>query len=222
MPRLTALKAHGDEAEFRRIYRAATALITALVTPAGMVLALFGGEIMWIWTGDRALADQAAPILRWYALGNACLAVTSFTYYLQYAHGDLKRHTVGNLIFAVVLAPAIIIAATRYGGVGAGEVWFAANVLYLLGWTLFVHSRFAPGLHWSWLGRNVVLVALPALAVLFGLRFLSFEWYESRWLDLLKLALAGVAALGLGGLLIPGAPAVLASALRMARARVRA
>ena len=92
LPRLTVLNAEADDAALRRIYRSATAFITALVAPASLILALFGGEIMWVWTGDRGIAAQAAPILRWYSLGNGLLALTAFSYYLQFAHGDLRLH----------------------------------------------------------------------------------------------------------------------------------
>jgi O-antigen/teichoic acid export membrane protein len=214
LPRLTALNAKAEDEALRRIYRQATAFITALVAPASLILALFGGEILWVWTGDRTLAAQAAPILRWYALGNGLLALTAFSYYLQYAHGDLRLHVRGNAVFALVLTPAVVFAALRYGGVGTGIVWFAANLAYLFGWTFFVHGRFAPGLHWRWLGRDIALVALPAAAILTAVRLGALPWYENRVMNLIVLMLAGGLALAASAALVPGVPA---NALALAR-----
>ena len=166
LPRMTALKAKADEVEFRRIYRTGTAVITALVTPAALLLALFAYQVMRVWTGDQAIAAQAAPILRWYAFGSGLQCLVSFTYFLQYAHGDLKLHVWGNSIFAAVLVPAIAVAAYTHGAVGTGVVWFAANLFYVLIWSFIVHGRFAPGLHWPWLGRDVLLVGAPAAVIL--------------------------------------------------------
>src|SRR5262249_34872230 len=149
---------------------------------------LFGENVLWVWTGNRTLAAEAYPILRWYALGNACMALTAFSYFLQYAHGDLRLHVRGNVVFAIVLVPAVTVAAFKWGAVGTGMVWFAANLFYLLCWTALVHARFAPGLHWGWLGRSVSLVGLPAALILISARALALPWYESRVVDLLSLA----------------------------------
>jgi O-antigen/teichoic acid export membrane protein len=216
LPRLTVLKAKGDEYELRRIYRTGTAFVTALVTPASLLLALFGENVLWVWTGDRTISAQAYPILKWYALGNACLSPTAFTYYLQYAHGDMKLHVRGNVILAVLFVPATTFAAFNYGAVGTGMVWFAAGLCYLLGWSFVVHSRFAPGLHWNWLGQSVGLVGLPSAAILLVARLIGLPWYQSRGMDLLMLAVVGCAAFAASAALVPG---VVSSALAMVRPR---
>ena len=217
LPRFSALNAKADDAALRRLYGQATAFIAALVTPASLILALFGGEILWAWTGDRALAAQVAPIVRWYALGNGMLALTAFSYYLQYAHGDLRLHVRGNAVFVLILTPAVVFAALRYGPVGTGVVWFASNLIYLLAWTFFVHGRFAPGLHWRWMGRDIGLVGLPAAAILTAVRFLAIPWYENRLMTLVLLTLTGAVALGASAALIPGAFANASALLRLRR-----
>jgi O-antigen/teichoic acid export membrane protein len=204
MPRLASLAAQGGDTEMRGLYRRATALVSAMVAPASLMLALYGQQVLWVWTGDTRLASEAYPILRWYALGNGLLAITTFAYFLQYAHGDLTLHIRGNVVFAVVLIPAITVAALRYGAVGAGVTWFVANLIYLLGWTFLVHWRFAPGLHWRWLGRDVAVVAAPGVAVLVVMRMVAWPWYAERVVDFLALAVLGLAALAASALCIPG------------------
>jgi O-antigen/teichoic acid export membrane protein len=217
LPRMTALKAKDNEVEFRRIYRAGTTVIAALVTPAALLLGLFGNEVMWVWTGDRAIAAQAAPILRWYAFGTGLQCFTSFSYFLQFAHGDLKLHVRGNVVFAAVLIPATTYAAYTYGAIGTGVVWFAANLFYVLAWTWVVHARFAPGLHWSWLGRDVALVAAPAAAILVAVRLAPLAWPASRLEGFAWLAVLGCVSLAASGLLVPSARKTALAVLRPQR-----
>src|SRR6185369_13770916 len=99
------------------------------------VMAFLAQPLLLVWTKDATVAQKIAPVLFWYALGNACLGVTAFQYYIQFAHGKLRLHVIGNLVFVVMLIPGILWASINYGAVGAGRIWFAENLLFFLGWT---------------------------------------------------------------------------------------
>ena len=193
LPRLTRLQAEGDEAQLIALYRQATRLIAAIAIPAALVLAFFASEVLWAWTGDRQLAQKAAPVLALYAAGYGILAVAAFPYYLQYAKGDLKLHWRGNILFALILIPSIIIAATHYGMVGAGWAWLLSNASFLLLWCPLVHQRFAPGLHRHWLFLDVALPAAVAFFTVCG----PLLWLPlSQQRLLLTAQLLAVASLG--------------------------
>jgi O-antigen/teichoic acid export membrane protein len=142
-----------------------------IVWPVAGVMAAFAEPLLFAWTKDASIAHKAAPVLFWYTLGNACLGVASFQYYLQFAHGKLSLHMIGNAVFVVILIPGVLWASTQYGAVGAGRIWFAENLVFFLVWTWIVHRRFAPGLHWRWLGGDVLPAALCGLCVARGLAF---------------------------------------------------
>lgn len=156
LPRMTALKAQEEIDALHKVYSQITQFISVLVAPASMILAFFAEPVIFLWTGDLAIAKEGAPILFWYAIGNGLLALSAFPYYLQYAYGDLKLHVTGNVIFAITLIPSIFLAATHYGAFGAALVWFGQNLLYLLGWTWLVHRKFMPGKHLHWVCRDVL------------------------------------------------------------------
>jgi O-antigen/teichoic acid export membrane protein len=165
VPRLTYLFSRGDSAEMQNLYRNATQWVAVMVWSIAGVVAFFAEPLLLTWTKDPVLARQASPILFWYALGNACLGMAAFQYYLQFVHGNLRLHLIGNAVFVVVLIPGIILAAVYYGAVGAGRMWFAENLAFLVGWTWIVHRRFAPGLHRRWLSRDVLPIAASALGI---------------------------------------------------------
>lgn len=165
LPRLSRLHAQSAKEASITLYRQATQGMTLTATTIALVLALAAEPILFAWTGDRPLAQNAAPLLQLYALGNGILALTAFPYYLQFARGDVRLHLVGNLVFLVVLAPSIVLATLRHGAVGAGWVWLTANLLYGLLWVPLVHRKFAPGLHLTWLARDIGTIIVPAAIV---------------------------------------------------------
>lgn len=166
MPRMARLHTEGQREELIRVYRNATQLVTVIAGSSAITIAFYAELLLYAWTGNYELATQAAPILRLYVLGNGCLALAAFPYYLQYALGNLKYHLIGNLITVVVLIPGIIFAASYYGGVGAGYVWLGLNSVFLLLWVGYVHRKLVPGLHKEWLLKDILYIASPAIFTL--------------------------------------------------------
>lgn len=150
MPRLARLESEQQYEQMRQVYLNATQFIAIIVVTAGIVLAGVAKPLLYAWTGDLGLATQAAPVLRLYALGNALLALAAFPYYLQYAKGKLKYHFIGSILSVIILIPTIIWAASYYGAVGAGWVWFLTQLTYLLFWVSFVHSKIEPNINIIW------------------------------------------------------------------------
>src|SRR5690606_24034914 len=118
LPRMTNLLANGQEAQMLQMYRKASQVVAIIVVSVATVIAFFGEELIYVWTGDIEAAKWAAPILFWYVLGNALLPLVMFQYYLQYAHGELKLHVIMNTIMAVVTLPTIYLVAINYGAYG--------------------------------------------------------------------------------------------------------
>lgn len=191
MPRMARLEANGDHAGLIQVYRQATQLVSVIAGAVSITLAICAEPLLWAWTGDRTLADQAAPVLALYALGNGILAVAAFPYYLQYAKGDLRLHLIGNTVFVVLLIPTIIWAASKYGGVGAGYVWLGMNLLSFVAWLPLVHRKFEPELNSKWYGQDIFFIVLPLMIVGYGLScFLQLN--GNRWTQLAEITMIGV------------------------------
>jgi O-antigen/teichoic acid export membrane protein len=165
MPRMAKLEAEGDHAGVIQIYRQSTQLVAVIAGSAAVTVSFYAEPLLFLWTGDKVMAQQSAPVLVLYAIGNGILAVSAFPYYLQYAKGNLRLHLIGNVGFVTLLVPAIIWAASRYGSIGAGYTWLAINIFNLLVWVPFVHHKLEPGLNRRWFGLDL-LVIVAAMVVL--------------------------------------------------------
>jgi O-antigen/teichoic acid export membrane protein len=194
MPRMARLEAEGDHAGLIHVYRQATQLAAIVGSSASLTLAFCAETLLLAWTGDRVLAHQAAPVLILYAIGNGILAVSAFPYYLQYAKGDLRLHLIGNAGFVVLLIPAIVWAASQYGGVGAGYVWLAMNLIYFVAWVPLVHRRFEPGLNGQWFVQDVLAIYSMVSMTGYGLITLMPQ-ADNRWWQATEVLVMGLALL---------------------------
>lgn len=174
MPRMARLNAEGKHDEMIKVYRNTTQLVTVICGSAAITIAFTAEKLLFAWTGDAELAKQVAPILRLYAIGNGFLALAAFPYYLQYALGNLRYHLIGNAVTVCLLIPAIVIAASVYGAIGAGWVWLGLNGLIMGLWVGFVHYKLEPGLHVKWITEDIAKIFLPVFFVLWGMSLISF------------------------------------------------
>jgi O-antigen/teichoic acid export membrane protein len=171
LPRLSRLHAEHKAVARDALYRTATRLVAAVVFPIAMTMALFAYPILLAWTGDSVLARETQYVLSLYSIGNAFLVMAAFPYYLQYAHGSLKLHMYGSLLFLAFLIPALIWLTGTYGMTGAGVAWLTVNLVYLLAWVPVVHRRLLHKQHLDWIVRDVLMPAVVSLLVLAPLAF---------------------------------------------------
>jgi len=173
MPTMAKLEAEGDHEGVIQIYRQSTQLVAVIAGSAAVTVSFFAEPLLFLWTGDRVMANHSAPVLVLYAIGNGLLAVSAFPYYLQYAKGNLRLHLIGNVGFVILLVPSIIVAASRYGSIGAGYTWLGINIYNLFVWVPLVHHKIEPGLNRRWFGRDLlgIIVSMVLLGyVLFAIR----------------------------------------------------
>ena len=193
MPRMARLEGEQQHEQMRQVYLNSTQFIAVIVVTAGIVLAGVAKPVLYAWTGDMVLAVKAAPVLRLYALGNALLALAAFPYYLQYAKGNLKYHLIGNIVSVLILVTSIIWAATNYGAIGAGWVWFLTQSIYLIFWVSFVHSRIEPNINILWF--KTFLPSLVTVSIFILLTTIYIEYSGTRPIILLKIIVVSMCSI---------------------------
>jgi len=191
LPRLTKLFAEGRRDALAQLYGNATQAMGVIIYPAIIALAFFSEPIMRVWTGHDDFARHAAPILTLYAAGNGLAAFNFFSYYIQYAQGNLRLYFIGNAILLLFLLPAFIWGGIHYGGVGTGAAWAIANCLYFLFCVPLIHVRFLAGGHWNWLFRDILVVIAPTTLLCWVISLVA-PWPQQRIPLIGSLAAAGL------------------------------
>lgn len=189
-PRMAKLEAEGDEASLISLYRHSTQVVAIIAASIATTFTFFSEPLLWAWTGDEILAEQTAPVLILYSIGNCFLAVSAFQSYLQFAKGNLRLSLIGQCWYTIVFVPAIIWASKHFGAIGAGYVWIATNILFFIVWVPLVHRQFVPNLNKLWFGKDVLPIFL--VCTIFGyLLFFIIPETNSRWLQFCMIASAG-------------------------------
>lgn len=161
LPRLTTTAAT-DEKNTRELYAHYTQITCLVLFPAAFTLYACAKPVLFAWTGDILLARSVNTVLGLYSVGNAIMGVTAFAYYIQYAKGNIRLHVIGNAVFATIYLPTVFWVVKDYGATGAAAAWLVINTVYFVAWVPLVHRAVVPGLHLSWLLRDVLSVALGA------------------------------------------------------------
>ena len=163
-PQLSGLAARAGGAGLSEVYHRGSQLMAVLLAPIAVVAALFSRELLFMWTGDAAVAENAGLVLSLLVLGMLLHGLVQAPYYLQIAHNWWRVILRTNLLLLVALVPLNLLMARAYGGPGAALVWVLLNVCYLLTIPL-AHRRFLRGEQGRWLFEDVFLPLAGALSV---------------------------------------------------------
>jgi O-antigen/teichoic acid export membrane protein len=170
-PRLTQFHQANDRPGLSNLYHVATQYNVVLMGSLAAFLAVFGREVLGIWTQDTRLATDAHPVLAVLAVGMLLNGLMSGPYYLQLAAGwtDLLVRT--NLVMVVAFVPVVYALSVGLGLLGAAIAWVLINLAYLASVTWLMHRRLLPGEAKTWYLDDVArpVIAGGAAAVTLGI-----------------------------------------------------
>ena len=165
-PQFTTHVASADGAHVADIYHKFSQFTAVAVMPASLILIVFARPILFLWSGNPTMTDAVAPLVRVLAFGNMLHGLMHTPYMLQLAYGWTRFNVIVNSFAIVLLLPAIYIAATNYGALGAAYVWVALNLAYLLVATPLMHRKLLPSEMWRWYRLDILFPLLGGLSAI--------------------------------------------------------
>jgi len=176
-PKLTNLVQMGDREEIKKLYHKSAQLVSVLVLPAAIVVALFSKEILLLWTQNSVTAENTHVLASILIMGTAIHCVVHIPYALQLASGWTRLSIYINFVSVLILVPLIIILTKRYGVVGAASVWVILNAGYIIIGIPLMHRRLLSTEKWRWYFTDVGRPFLAAVVVsLTGRCIIQPEW----------------------------------------------
>jgi O-antigen/teichoic acid export membrane protein len=168
-PHFTQLVSQGDEKELTGIYHKSCQLMSLVIIPISVIITLFAPEILFMWTGDRLIAEKSHLLLSLLVTGTALNALGNIPYALQLAHGYTKLAVYQNLASVIILVPLIFWATNHYGAAGAASIWVILNLGYMFIGIHILHKKFLKQEKMRWYSQDIgmpflgiLLIALPA------------------------------------------------------------
>ena len=156
-PKFTQLVASAEESNLITLYHKGCRLLSVLVLPAAITIAIFAKEILDLWLDDPMAVQNAHQILTLLMIGTALNAVMTLPYALQLAHGWTRLAFYKNVIAVVLLIPLMVWMVQMYQGLGAAWVWIILNLGYLIIEVPIMHRRLLKGEMGKWYGRDIIL-----------------------------------------------------------------
>jgi len=163
-PRLTQLHQEGDQRGLAHLYHRATQYSAVLMGGIGLFLAVFGREVLVLWTQDAALADKTYAVLWILVIGMILNGIMNTPYYLQMAAGWTDLLVRVNAVMVVMFVPLIYVLAQTFGVTGAAASWVLLNLVYAVAVAQLMHRRLLPSEKRDWYTKDVLLPLVAAAA----------------------------------------------------------
>lgn len=156
-PRFTQLVSLGDEEGLRELYHHSCQLMSVLILPIAVVIALFSKEVLFLWTGNLTTVEHTHQVLSILITGTALNGLMHLPYAVQFAYGWTKLALYTTIVAVILLTPLTIQMTFWYGGIGAATVWVIFNGGVFLVVIQLMHRRLLKGEQWRWYLEDVGL-----------------------------------------------------------------
>ncbi|MHB1354751.1 MAG: oligosaccharide flippase family protein [Anaerolineae bacterium] len=164
-PQLTNLVALDRKEAVKILYHKSAQLMSVLVLPAALIVALFSRDIMLLWTRNPITAENAYLLVSILVLGVAFNGLMNIPYALQLANGWTRLSLIVNLGSVLLLVPSMILLSMWFGGVGAASAFLIQNAAYLIISISIMHRRLLPTEKWHWYWYDIGRPLLAALVI---------------------------------------------------------
>lgn len=159
-PKFTQLAASADESSLIQLYHKGCQLLSVLVLPVAITIAIFSKDVLALWLGNAMAVQNGHQILTLLMIGTALNAVMTLPYGLQLAYGWTTLAIYKNIVAVILLVPLMVWMVQMYQGIGAAWVWIILNLGYFIFEIPIMHRRLLKGEMAKWYGCDVMLLAV--------------------------------------------------------------
>lgn len=166
-PKLAQLVSRNDDESILSLYRLSCSLISAIVFPVGLTIAVYSSEIMFLWTGDAKATEVASSLLSILVIGNILSAIMLIPYSLQLAHSWTRLGFLKNLVTLIIAIPTIIVLVQIYGVIGAACLPIIVQTLQIAIILTLMHKKILIGEKTNWYLNSLVKPAITSIFSVF-------------------------------------------------------
>jgi O-antigen/teichoic acid export membrane protein len=117
-PRFTQAVGGGNALELASLYHKGSQLMSALVAPLWVFMALFSEELLLLWFGDTPTVARTHLLVTLLVTGNALNALVTLPYALQLAYGWTALSFYKNVVAIAIFVPLLFWLIEGYGVLG--------------------------------------------------------------------------------------------------------
>ncbi len=154
-----------DQDGLKLLYHKSCQVMSVLILPVAIVVALFSYEILVIWTQNPVTAERCHLLLSILIFGTALNGLMTVPYALQLAHGWTRLTLYVNLVSILILVPMIVFLTRKFGAMGGACVWVILNGGYIIITIHLMHKRLLPAEKWQWYWQDVIIPFVTGILI---------------------------------------------------------
>lgn len=131
-PTIAVLVSEDKKSDCYDVFIRSCRILSSVVVPFSMWVALFSEDILFFWTGQKIVSDNAAVVLSVIALGTMFHSFMHMPYALQLANSWSKFSAWQNFVALIIILPVTYFLASSYGFSGGGWPWLVLNLGYVI------------------------------------------------------------------------------------------
>lgn len=129
-PRFTQLIAIGDMTGLKHLYHAGCQIMSVLIIPAALFLAFFAEELLFIWTRNHNISQNASMFVFFLSISTLFYGLSHLPLSMQYSLGRTSAILHINIIVGLIMVPIIVLTAMYIGALAVTVVLMASNIIY--------------------------------------------------------------------------------------------
>ena len=142
LPKFTSEYSQGNNEKASLIFNKSSIFVSILVFAVMANMSFFAKDLIWIWTGNLALADEAKIYLPVISLSMSMLALATLPYQLAIANGYTKLNNILGISSLLITIPGYFFATKYYGAMGAASVFCGVQIITTFIYVFFINKKF--------------------------------------------------------------------------------
>ena len=192
-PKFSILLTENRLPELNKLYHQGCQMVTLMVMPFALFLALFSKEILFVWTHNGLTVENTSQLTSIVAIAVAIHCLMFMPYMLCLANSYTKLALYTNIIILIFLIPGTIFSAIHFGALGGAVCYLIITIIYLLINPWMIHKLFLKGEAFNWYWNDTFKPIIGCIVVLSLSRFFLSENYFSATQTIFLLAIIGIA-----------------------------
>lgn len=142
LPTLTGLFSENKVKESLELIKNSGLFISILVFSFLSHLIINSEKMIWIWTGNVHIAQEASPLLKIISVAYAMIALQMLPYNVAIANGYTKINNVLGIISLFVIIPGYFIFIQKYQSIGGAYVFCIIQIVTMFLYAYLINNKF--------------------------------------------------------------------------------
>lgn len=142
LPRFTSLFSNGKKDEAIQLFLKLNLIISIIIFVLLCHMIFYSENLMWIWTGDKILANNAHKFLPVIATAYSMIALQILPFNIAIANAYTKLNNILGISSLIIIIPAYWITIKSFGAIGAAYTFCIAQMIITIIYIYFIRQKF--------------------------------------------------------------------------------